>query len=274
MDENAAFSKKESLLRRLQELDSLMVAFSGGVDSTFLLALAHQVLGEKVVAVTATSPTFPQREEEEAREFTRKRGIEHIFFPSSEVGLAGFIANGPDRCYWCKKSAFQSIREIAAEKGLTHIAHAANRDDLGDYRPGMRAAQELGVEAPLIDSGLDKEEIRFLSKAMNLPTWNKPAMACLASRIPYGNPVTLEKLRMVDEGEDFLRRNGFGQCRVRHHGTVARLELPISQIEKILETDLRKRVIERFREIGFHHAALDLEGYVSGSLNRALGDEV
>lgn len=270
MKEDIAAAKKELLIRKLADLDSLVVAFSGGVDSTFLLALAHQILGEKVVAVTADSPTFPSREREEARRFTRERGIEHVVFSSGETDLPEFIANGPDRCYWCKKSVFQRVADIAGKRGIEHIAHAANTDDLNDYRPGMRASQEMGIEAPLVEVGLDKEEIRFLSEAMGLATWDKPAMACLASRIPYGDPVTPVKLRMVEEGEDFLVRNGFRQCRVRIHGTVARIELAESAIGSFLDAGLREKTLQRFKEIGFLHVALDLEGYVSGSLNREI----
>ena len=271
MDENALTFKKENLTRDLKGLDSLLVAFSGGVDSTFLLAVAHQVLGERVMAATASSISYPSREREEAVKFTRDRGIQHIVFRSDETSLPQFLSNSPDRCYHCKKCLSQELIKIAKEKDIKHIAHAANVDDLGDYRPGLKAAEETGIIAPLMDARLTKEEIRFLSKEMGLSTWNKPAMACLASRIPYGNPITKEKLKMVEKAEAFLANNGFRQFRVRHHGPVARIEVDTSDIEKIMETGLRERIVEEFRQIGFLHIAVDMEGYITGSLNRALG---
>jgi uncharacterized protein len=262
--------KKESLFRHLKELDSLLIAFSGGVDSSFLLEVAHQVLGKKVLAATASSATYPSRELEEAIEFVKKRGIKHIVFESGEVSIPEFSINSPERCYYCKKRLSQELHQIAKERNIRHIALAANLDDLDDYRPGIKAAEEMGIIEPLIDAQLTKEEIRFLSKEMGLSTWDKPAMACLASRIPYGDPITEEKLKMVDEAEAFLSANGFKQFRVRHHGPVARIELEIPDMGRVTEPQMRKMIVEKLREIGFIHIALDLEGYVSGSLNRAL----
>ncbi len=270
MDENDARLKKENLLRNLKQSESMLVAFSGGVDSTLLLALAHLALGDRVVAATASSITYPSREQEEAVKFTHEKGIQHIVFTSDETNLREFVSNGPDRCYHCKKSLSQKLIKIAEEKGIRHISHATNMDDLKDYRPGLRAAKELGLIAPLIDAKLSKDEIRFLSKEMGLATWDKPAKACLASRIPYGNPITDEKLKMVGDAEEFLENSGFKQFRVRHHGPIARIEVESSEINKITEAGLRKRLVEKFREIGFLHIAVDLEGYVTGSLNRAL----
>ena len=249
----------------------MLVAFSGGVDSTFLLALAHQVLADKVVAVTESSTTYPSREREEAVKFTKERGIEHIIFQADETSIAEFVANASDRCYHCKKSLSKALLKIANERGISHVAYAANIDDLGDYRPGMDAAREMGIIAPLLDTQICKEEIRFLSKEMGLPTWNKPAMACLASRIPYGEPITTEKLKMVEEAEDFLANQGFSQYRVRHHGPVARIEVEGLEITKIVEPMLRKSIVHKFRQIGFYHVTIDLEGYVSGSMNIVLG---
>ncbi len=273
MDENAARSKKEELIRNLSKLPSLLVAYSGGVDSTFLLALAHQALGDRVLAATAGSITYPSREKEESLGFTRQRGIEHIIFESDETGIQEFVSNAPDRCYHCKKSLSQSLRRIARERGITVIAHGANLDDLGDYRPGIRAAEEMGLIAPLVDARLSKDEIRFLSREMGLATWDKPPMACLASRIPYGTPITAERVKMVEEAEEFLLDCGFRQCRVRHHGSVARIEVESSEISRVVKEGLRKKILERFREIGFIHIAIDLDGYVSGSMNRDLEDD-
>ncbi|MBW1859629.1 MAG: ATP-dependent sacrificial sulfur transferase LarE, partial [Deltaproteobacteria bacterium] len=195
----------------------------------------------------------------------------HIIFRSNEMDLPAFLANGPDRCYHCKKLLFQKLLEIAQERGMGRVAHAANMDDLGDYRPGLEAAREMGIMAPLVDSGLTKEEIRFLARKMGLTQWDKPAMACLATRIPYGSPVTDQKLKMIEDAEQFLIDRGFRQCRVRHHGSVARIELDDSGLASIMEADLRKEVVQRLRQIGFLHVVLDLEGYESGRMNRALG---
>lgn len=270
MDEKAARVKKEKLIRYLKELDSLLVAFSGGVDSTFLLALAHEAMGDKVLAVTESSSTYPSRERQEAIRFAEERGIEHVVFKSDETSIPEFVSNAPDRCYHCKKKLSQELVKIAGERGVEHVAYATNMDDLTDYRPGLKAADEMGIISPLVKAELNKEEIRFLSKEMGLPTWDKPAMACLASRIPYGDAITEKKLMMVEEAEEYLAKNGFRQYRVRHHGSVARIEVESSEIEKINEPILRKEIVEKFKEIGFLHVAVDLEGYTTGSMNRAL----
>ncbi len=270
MDEKTARLKKEKLIRHLKELDSLLVAFSGGVDSTFLLTLAHETLGNKVLAVTESSSTYPSRERKEAIRFAEEKGIAHVVFQSDETTIPGFASNASDRCYHCKKSLSQELVKIAGERGIEHVAYATNLDDLSDYRPGLKAADEMGIMAPLVEAQLNKEEIRFLSKEMGLTTWDKPAMACLASRIPYGDAITDKKLKMVEEAEEYLARRGFRQYRVRHHGSVARIEVDASQIEMINEANLRKDIVEKFKEIGFLHVAVDLEGYVTGSMNRAL----
>jgi uncharacterized protein len=270
MDANAAKLKMENLVHHLADLDSLLVAFSGGVDSTFLLVMSLQALGEKIVAATANSIIHSVRETDEAKDFALERGISHVVFPSEELSISGFVANGPDRCYLCKQSLFESLLEMAREKRIKHVAHGANLDDLGDYRPGFRAAKEAGVIAPLIDAQLGKEEIRFLSREMGLSTWDKPAMSCLATRFPYGNPITEENLKMVEDAESFLVEQGFKVVRVRHHGSVARVEVGRSEMENIMHKGLGRAIVEEFRKIGFEYVALDLEGYVSGSLNRAL----
>ena len=273
MDERAARLKKEKLIQYLKGLDSLLVAFSGGVDSTFLLALAHEALGDKVLAVTESSSTYPSRERQEAIQFAEERGIAHVVFQSDETLIPEFVSNAPDRCYHCKKALSQELVKIAEERGIEHVAYATNVDDLTDYRPGLKAADEMGIMAPLVEAQLNKEEIRFLSKEMGLPTWDKPAMACLASRIPYGYTITDKKLKMVEEAEAHLAESGFRQYRVRHHGSVARIEVEGSEIERINEANLRKSIVDKFKEIGFLHVAVDLEGYVTGSMNRALEKE-
>jgi len=273
VDMRDAEGKRERLARQLREFGSLLVAFSGGVDSAFLLVVAHETLEKGAVAATAVSGIYPRREEEQAKVFARERGIEHVTFRSNEMDLPPFVANGPDRCYHCRKSFYEKLLEIAGERNIANVAHAANADDLQDYRPGLEAAREMGIMAPLVDIGLHKEEIRFLAKQMGLPQWDKPAMACLATRIPYGSPVTEEKLKMIEDAEQFLLDRGFRQCRVRHHGPVARIEVDDSDLELITGAGLRKEVVQRLREIGFLHVALDLEGYGSGRMNRALVEE-
>jgi uncharacterized protein len=273
VDEKTARLKKQNLIRYLKGLDSLLVAFSGGVDSTFLLAIAHEILGDKVLAVTESSSTYPSSERKEAIQFAGERGIKHVVFRSDETSIPEFVSNAPDRCYHCKKALSQELVRIAEERAIEHVAYATNVDDLGDYRPGLKAADEMGIMAPLVEAELNKEEIRFLSKEMGLPTWDKPAMACLASRIPYGDAITNKKLKMIEAAEVYLAESGFKQYRVRHHGSVARIEVESAEIEKINEPNLRKNIVEKFKEIGFLHIAVDLEGYTTGSMNRVLEKE-
>ena len=270
MDEKIAESKKKKLIERLKEMSSLIVAFSGGVDSTFLLAAAFEALGSNVTAVTASSIVHPENDRERASKFARELGVEHIIIESDEIERAEFYTNPPDRCYHCKKMICEDLKKIAMEKDIDHIAHAINKDDLGDYRPGIRAAEEMGLLAPLVDEGLSKDEIRYLSKEMNLATWDKPAMACLASRIPYGETITKEKIEMIASAENYLAEDGFKQYRVRHHGTVARIEIGVDDLGRFMEKDFRNKYVTRLKEIGFRHIALDLEGFISGSMNRDL----
>jgi len=266
----AAREKKVTLIRMLKEMPSLLVAFSGGADSSFLLAVAYETLKNRMVAATADSITFPLREREEAIEFARKIGAEHIVFKSDESAIPEFVANRSDRCYFCKKSLSTELIKIATDRGIKNIAYAANMDDLKDYRPGINAAKDMGIISPLIEAKLGKKEIRFLSKEMGLATWDKPAMACLASRIPYGTPITVEKLKVVEDAEDFLFKMGFRQLRVRHHGPVARIEAGETDFGHFFKEDVRKSVVKRFKELGFKHISLDLEGFISGSMNRTL----
>ena len=270
MDHDNVTRKEERLIHLVRDAGSMLVAFSGGVDSSLLLAMAHEILGNDVVAATAISDIYPVREKEAASKFTSERGIEHIVFGSEEMSLPAFVSNGPDRCYHCKKSLCQKLIQIAEERGIERVAHGANVDDLEDYRPGLRAASEMGIMAPLLDAGLRKQDIRFLSKEKGFSQWNKPAVACLATRIPYGSPITAEKLKMIEEAEEFLFASGVRECRVRHHGSVARLELESLSLGTIMRDDVREAIVRKFREIGFLHIALDLEGYVSGSMNREL----
>ena len=271
IDRNTAESKKENLISGLKKLESLVVAFSGGVDSTFLLEVASRIPGLRLAAVTASSILHPNREKKYAAEFAEKSGIRHILFETYELDIPAFVLNGKDRCYHCKRNMFTKLLEIAENNGFKQVAHGANIDDLHDFRPGFRAADESGVIAPLIDAGLNKEEIRFLSKEMGLSTWNIPAMACLATRIPYGSPVTENKLLMIEKAEDFLMQNGFIDVRVRHYGAVAVIEVKgQAEMRRICDKDIRTDTIRKFREIGFEFVSLDLEGFISGKMNRTL----
>jgi pyridinium-3,5-biscarboxylic acid mononucleotide sulfurtransferase len=272
-DKGAVGDKKAHLIDSLAKLDALLVAFSGGVDSAFLLAAAREALGKKVVAATAVSPLHPRREQEAAAAFARNRGIVHILFQTHEMTLPEFVANDAHRCYYCKAALSEKLLRLARERGIPHVAHGANTDDVNDYRPGLRAAEEAGIMAPLIEARLSKAEIRFLAKEMGLSEWDKPAMACLASRFPYGSPITEKGLRMVEAAEAFLSDQGFSGVRVRHHGSVARIEAPFAAMDGMTCTEKRQEIVERLRQIGFEHIALDLEGYVSGKMNRGIEGE-
>ena len=270
MDTNSLHKKRGRLNEILSTLDSLLVAFSGGVDSSFLLFSAHKILGDRVLAVTARSIIHPDRETDEAVSFAERYGIRHIIFDSNELSIPEFVRNPPDRCYYCKKVLCLKLQEIASAQDIKAIAHGANWDDHGDHRPGMRAAEEMGLIAPLAESGLAKEEIRYLSRSMGLRVWDKPSMACLASRIPYGDIIAKSNLKMVGEAEKILADLHFKHFRVRHHGQIARIEVDIEEMKRFNDPDLKKEIIDKLKELGFLYVTLDLEGYVSGSLNRVL----
>lgn len=260
--------KQENLRRMLRDMETVAVAFSSGVDSTYLLKTAHDVLGNGAIAVTANSCIFPERENEEARRFCAEEGIEQIILNTDVLEVEGFRENPKDRCYRCKSNLFAKIKKTAQDRGLAFVAEGSNLDDEGDYRPGMRAIAELGIRSPLREVGLTKREIRVLSKELGLPTWDKPSYACLASRFPYGETITVEKLSMVDRAEELLLRLGFRQMRVRFHGDVARIEVEPEQLPKIVSPEIAAQIRDRFHKLGFLYVAVDLDGYKTGSLNK------
>ena len=270
MNENHLIEKRDRLISILKGYGSLLVAYSGGVDSSFLLAVAHEALKNNLLAVTAASPLHPEWETREAADFANILGVEHMIIQSRIMHRADFKSNTKERCYLCKKYLIEELLKISNYRNIQYVAHGANVDDLSDYRPGFAAAQEMGIKAPMVDAGLTKNDIRRLSKQMNLSTWNKPQMACLASRIPYGTAITEKDLKMVTQAEQVMYGLGVTGCRVRIHGKVARIEVDAGDIERILDPKTRSVIIEKLRKIGFSHVAVDLEGYQSGSMNRDL----
>jgi len=261
-------SKLKKLKNNLKEMRSVLIAFSGGVDSTFLLKVAYDVLGENAVAVTAASSTYPQRELEQAKEFTKTMGIKHVIINSEENEIDDFSKNPINRCYYCKKELFSKIKQIASEKHINYILDGSNIDDDADYRPGMKALKELCIVSPLIDVCLNKKEIRELSREMGLNTWDKPAFACLASRFPYGVEITRSKLEQVEKAESFLYNLGIKQFRVRYHNELARIEVLKDEFQTIFEHS--NEIVKRFKELGFKYVTLDIEGYRKGSMNEVL----
>jgi uncharacterized protein len=264
--------KRDRLYAILGELGSVVVAYSGGVDSSYLLAASIEALGaEHVLAVTAVSPTYPVSEQEEASTLAGKLGVRQRFIHTAELDDPRFASNPPERCYYCKTHLFQDLAELAQSENLGCVIYGATQDDLGDHRPGMRAAKELGARAPLLEAGLTKDEVRAFSQDLQLPTWDKPAMACLASRFPYHSKITAQALKAVEQAEDFVRQEiGLKQIRVRHHGNVARLEVEPSDLSRLLKTGVRRRVVDRLKELGYVYVTLDLEGFRSGSMNEVL----
>lgn len=262
--------KLERLKQIISDLGSLAVGFSGGVDSSLLLAVAHDVLGDRVIAVTGVDASVPRREVNEAEAFCNDRGIRHILCTVDPLKEEGYRNNSPDRCYFCKHGIFTEVKKIADENGIEYMAEGSNMDDIGDYRPGLKAAAELSVKSPLREAGLLKSDIRLISKAMGLPTWSKPAYACLASRFVYGEEITEEKLHMIDSAEQFLIEHGFFEERVRIHGNIARIEVPPKDIPRLAADEIREAVYEEFKKLGFLFVTLDLKGYRTGSMNATL----
>lgn len=262
--------KYEALQIILKSLGSVAVAYSSGVDSTFLIKVAKDVLGDKAVAITVSSTVFPRRELAESIEFCESSGIIHKIIEVDELAIPGFAENPTDRCYICKKQIFTKILSEAKALGSDYVVEGSNTDDDGDYRPGRRAIAELGVKSPLKEAGLSKSDIRLLSKELGLPTWDKPSFACLASRFPYGERIDADKLSRVEKAEDLLISMNFKQFRVRLHGDMARIELLPEEIGRLLDDAVRSQIVQRFKEYGFTYVSLDLQGYRTGSLNETI----
>lgn len=267
---NELLEKYEELKKYLASLESVAVAFSSGVDSTFLLFAAKEALGENVIAITASSCSFPERELNEAKEYCEKMGIRHFIVKSEELEIEGFSHNPKNRCYLCKRELFEKIGALAKSQGIKEVAEGSNLDDNGDYRPGLQAVAELSVKSPLRAVGLTKQEIRDLSEYFKIPTWDKQSFACLASRFPYGELISEKKLNMVDKAEQLLIDLGFKQLRVRIHGDVARIEILPEEFSKIMEEKTRVAIYDKFKEYGFSYVSLDLRGYRTGSMNETL----
>jgi uncharacterized protein len=266
--------KLDKLKALLADLDTAAVAFSGGVDSTFLIAVAKEAVPGRVVAITVAAPMTPDREIRESYKIAKDLGVEQVVTGASDIiDIEVFSENPPDRCYHCKLHFFAVILDAADELGLETVLEASNADDVEDYRPGLKAIEELEVRSPLIEAGLTKAEIRALSEEMGLVTWDKPSMACLASRVPYGEPVTLQKLEQIEQGEQILVAEGFRLCRLRHHGTFARVEVPLEDIERLSRENVWARIAVALLELGFERVEIDPKGYRTGSLNEALDIE-
>jgi uncharacterized protein len=263
-------AKQEKLRGILTGIDGAVVAYSGGVDSTLLLKAAIDVLGERALAVTAESETYPQREGEEAVRLAKEMGARHRLIHTSELEIEHFADNPPDRCFHCKKELFGELLAIAREEGLEAVLDGSNEDDLGDHRPGMEAAAQLGVRSPLREAGLTKDDVREISKELGLSTWNKPSFACLASRFPYGDRITAEKLVRVGAAEEFVRGLGVAQVRVRDHGQTARIEVSGEDFDTVTQLDNRRRIAAELHRLGYLYVTVDLEGYRTGSMNAPL----
>jgi len=266
--------KFDDLIHLLKKLGSVVVAFSGGVDSSFLLYAAHKALGDRAIAVLGTSPIHPKWEHQQAIDLARQLGVRLIGVETTEMQNEAFTSNPPNRCYICKKAIMGTLRELAEKEGFAHVIEGSNVDDLGDFRPGMDALKELGIHSPLLEVGLTKKEIRTLSKEIGLPTWDRPSMACLASRIPYGREITTQKLARVAVTELTLRDLGFDQLRVRDHGEIARIELKPDDIARAADERTRTAIIKAGESAGYTYVCLDLKGYRTGAMNEVLGSEI
>jgi pyridinium-3,5-biscarboxylic acid mononucleotide sulfurtransferase len=265
-------SKQERLFSILQSTRRVIIAYSGGADSAYLAWAAHRVLGDNALAITADSASIPESHKRDAEAFARECGFRHEYIETREFDNPHYIKNDANRCFHCKDELFTRLEAIARARGIQHIAYGVNVDDLGDYRPGQRAAKIHQAEAPLVDAGLTKAEIRELSRLSGLSTWDRPAAACLSSRIPYGTPVTLENVKTVERGEEALRQLGFRQFRVRFHGKLVRIEIARDELANALNPEMAHRFVAIFKPLGFHYVTIDLEGYRQGSLNAVLAD--
>lgn len=268
MKMNKTNLKLQNLKRKLKNMNSALIAFSGGVDSTFLLRVAYDVLGNNVIAVTAKSETYPKSELKEAIRLAKKIGVKHVIIDSEETDIKGFKDNTIDRCYYCKKELFSKLKDIAKKNRIKYVLDASNYDDINDFRPGMEAAEELKIKSPLKESRLTKDDIRLLSKNIGLDTWNKPSFACLASRFPYGNKITKEKLRIIEKAESYLRKLGVNQLRVRHHNKIARIEVGKKDFSLFLKNS--DKINNQLKKFGFDYVTLDLKGYRTGSMNEVI----
>jgi len=264
------FRKFDDLLSSLRLAESAVLAYSGGVDSSFLLK-AMAVSGIRFLAVTAFSETMPEKDFNHALSFTKETGVEHLVIHTDELSNESFVSNPPDRCFFCKEELFRKLREIAAKTSCEHLFDGTNIDDLSDYRPGLKAAALYGVRSPLAESGFAKEDIRRMSRELGLSTWDRPSSPCLSSRFPYGRRITISGLRQVEQAEEFLREFGLQEVRVRNHGDIARIEVGEKDMQVLLAADNRRKIAEALKALGFSFVSLDLEGHISGSMNRTLG---
>lgn len=263
-------SAYENLKDIILNYESVLVAYSGGVDSTFLAKVAYDVLKEKAMAVTICSSMNPKRELEEAREYAKAIGINHAEIEAMEFENKDFVRNDKDKCYYCKKALFSKLKTLAKNKGFKYVIEGSNADDINDYRPGLKAIAELNIKSPLREANLTKSDIRMFSQELDLPTWSKPSFACLASRIPYGTTITPKMLKMIEEAENYLVELGFSQMRVRYHGEIARIELPPNDIKKLFDDNLQNKIYIKYKEIGFLYTTVDIIGYRTGSMNDLL----